>query len=141
MQEKTIRSLPLPLTSTGTFNIKPDEIIWTTTQPIKTILTINDQGLDWDKQSTPEKKPGESEIAKLFLTAIKGDIQQLQTIFDIQPQGTIKDWHLSLTPKNKKLSIYIKKIDISGSHFTEIIKIIETNGDSTVIHLDAKQYN
>lgn len=140
-QFKHITVLPAPLVSEGEFTISPNEALWKTTLPIASSLIINNKGLQWNKSTPANKNPSkdrstaEKTIAKLFLTALRGDISQLRDFFTIEAEGSIDLWTLSLTPKEKQFQAYLQVIKISGTEFTDKIQIQETNGDKTEILL------
>ncbi|ALE91102.1 hypothetical protein BOH74_08060 [Pseudomonas versuta] len=139
IQEKHLRALPKPLTSTGTFVLARDHgLLWQLKTPLQQDYRITAQGIarrngnEW--QMLPGKSAG-AEQNRLFLAVLQGDSSGLQRDFDLQLQGEAKDWKLTLTPRSLLLKQIFTRINIDGGELVQRIELQETQGDSTLLKM------
>ena len=139
IQEKHLRALPKPLTSTGTFVLaKNHGLLWQLKTPLQQDYRINAQGIArrdgarW--QMLPGKSAG-SEQNRLFLAVLQGDSSGLQRDFDLQLQGTPDHWTLTLTPRSLLLKQVFNQINIEGGELVQRIELQEAQGDSTLLKM------
>ena len=139
IQEKHLRALPKPLTSTGTFVLAKDHgLLWQLKTPLQQDYRITAQGIarrngnEW--QMLPGKSAG-AEQNRLFLAVLQGDSSGLQRDFDLQLQGEAKDWKLTLTPRSLLLKQIFTRINIDGGELVQRIELQETQGDSTLLKM------
>jgi hypothetical protein len=140
VQQKYLRSLPQPLTSTGLFTLSATNgLLWELRAPLHQdlMLTPNaifrrDDGGKW--QALPQAV-GSGRETRMFLTVLSGDTQALQDNFDMALRGTANDWNLVMTPKSALLKQIFTDIRIAGGKLVQRIELRETQGDKTVMEM------
>jgi hypothetical protein len=140
VQEKHLRSLPLPLTSKGNFVLAKDSgLLWLLDTPLKQDYRITTAGIarrdtngGW--QLLPGKSAG-TEQNRLFLAVLQGDSSGLQRDFDVQISGEANAWQLTLVPRSMLLKQVFKQININGGALVQRIELLETQGDSTLLKM------
>ena len=139
IQEKHLRALPKPLTSTGTFVLAKDHgLLWQLNTPLKQDYRITALGIARRNGSEWQMLPGKSagaEQNRLFLAVLQGDSSGLQRDFELRLQGEPTQWTLTLTPRSLLLKQVFTKINIDGGELVQRIELQETQGDSTVLKL------
>ena len=137
IQEKHLRALPKPLTSTGTFVLAKDHgLLWQLKTPLQQDYRITSQGIARRDGTSWQMLPGKSagaEQNRLFLAVLQGDSSGLQRDFDLQLQGEPEHWTLTLTPRSMLLKQVFKKINIEGGQLVKRIELLENQGDSTLL--------
>lgn len=138
-QKKNIEGLPLALESAGLFSYSRQEgVVWHTTTPLDSVLKISDAGLRYDNDVPV---PGSSVLAETLLGIFTGDLSQLARYFTTEVSGKPLAWKIVLAPQSATVAEQVKKITMTGAHFTQHITIIEASGDSTKISLQVQQEN
>jgi hypothetical protein len=140
VQQKYLRSLPQPLTSTGLFTLSAaNGLLWELRAPLHQdlLLTPNaifrrDDGGKW--QALPQAV-GSGRETRMFLTVLSGDTQALEDNFDMALSGTADDWNLVMTPKSALLKQIFTDIRIAGGKLVQRIELRETQGDKTVMEM------
>ena len=139
VQEKHLRALPKPLTSTGTFVLAKDHgLLWQLNSPLKQDYRITALGIARRNGSEWQMLPGKSagaEQNRLFLAVLQGDSSGLQRDFELRLQGQPTQWTLTLTPRSLLLKQVFTQINIDGGELVQRIELQETQGDSTVLKL------
>ena len=137
IQQKHLRALPKPLTSTGTFVMAKDHgLLWQLKTPLQQDYRITALGIARRNGSEWQMLPGKSagaEQNRLFLAVLQGDSSGLQRDFDLQLQGEPEHWKLILTPRSLLLKQVFNQINIDGGELVQRIELQETQGDSTVL--------
>jgi len=139
VQEKHLRALPQPLTSTGQFVLaKEYGLLWLLQAPLKQDYRIDGRGI---ARRTPQgwqavaQQSASAQQNRLFLAVLKGDSSGLREDFDLALSGTSEAWQLDLTPRGVLLKQIFSAIHISGGALVQRIELKETQGDSTVLRL------
>ena len=139
IQEKHLRALPKPLTSTGTFVLAKDHgLLWQLKSPLQQDYRITAQGIARRDGTRWQMLPGKSagaEQNRLFLAVLQGDSSGLQRDIDLQLQGEPAHWTLTLTPRSLLLKQVFKQINIDGGEVVQRIELQETQGDSTLLKM------
>ncbi|ARP88707.1 hypothetical protein CAL13_13225 [Bordetella genomosp. 9] len=140
VQQKYLRSLPQPLTSTGLFTLSAgDGLLRGLRAPLHQDLLLTPAGVfrrdDGGKWQALPQAVGASRETRMFLTVLTGDTQALQDNFDIALSGTAGDWQLVLTPKSALLKQIFTDIRIAGGKLVQRIELRETQGDRTVMEM------
>ena len=139
IQEKHLRALPKPLTSTGTFVLAKDHgLLWQLKTPLQQDYRITALGIARRNANAWQMLPGKSagaEQNRLFLAVLQGDSSGLQRDFDLQLQGESAHWTLTLTPRSLLLKHVFKQINIDGGELVQRIELQETQGDSTLLKM------
>ena len=138
-QRKTLEALPVPLVATGRFQYHREEgIEWVTEAPVSNRVKIDDRGVYLSDQTLLQDQAqgaiGQA-IARVFIAMFSGDIQLLQSYFDIAGEGDINAWTLRLKPVHPALAEMLKSIEITGGQHTDTVTIREVSGDVTELEL------
>ncbi|AOB30876.1 hypothetical protein AKI39_09480 [Bordetella sp. H567] len=140
VQQKYLRSLPQPLTSTGLFTLSSENgLLWELRAPLHQDLLLTpsaifrrDDGGKW--QALPQAV-GAGRETRMFLTVLSGDTKSLQDNFDTALSGSAGDWQLVMRPKSALLKQIFTDIRISGGKLVQRIELRETQGDKTVMEM------
>lgn len=139
VQEKHLRSLPMPLSSRGQFVLsKQHGLLWKVQQPFAQNYRIDEQGVALLTENGWQSQPGQNVAARqsrLFLAVLQGNQQALEADFILQLQGDAQQWQLQLLPKAVFLQQIFKVIEIHGGALVERIELQETQGDRTVMRM------
>jgi outer membrane lipoprotein-sorting protein len=143
VQEKHLRALPKPLTSTGQFVLSKDlGLLWLLEKPLQQDYRIDATGI---AKRTPQgwqpvaQQSASAQQNRLFLAVLKGDSSGLRQDFDLSLSGEAANWTLALTPKSLLLKQIFSAIQIQGGALVQRIELRETQGDSTVLLLNNSQ--
>lgn len=143
VQEKHLRALPKPLTSTGQFVLSKDlGLLWQLQTPLKQEYRIDGSGI---AKRTPQgwqpvaQQSASAQQNRLFLAVLKGDSSGLRQDFDLKLSGDASAWTLDLTPRSLMLKQIFSAIQIQGGEQVARIELRETQGDSTVLRLTESQ--
>lgn len=139
IQEKHLRALPQPLISKGSFVLAKNRgLLWLLKTPLQQDYRITAKGIarrdnnGW--QLLPNKSAG-AEQNRLFLAVLQGDSSGLQHDFELALSGTAQQWQLTLTPRSMLLKQVFQQINIDGGALVQTIELLETQGDSTLLHM------
>lgn len=143
VQEKHLRALPKPLTSTGQFVLSKDlGLLWLLQSPLQQDYRIDATGI---AKRTPQgwqpvaQQNAAAQQNRLFLAVLKGDSTGLRQDFELSLTGTADNWTLDLTPRSLLLKQIFTTIQIQGGALVQRIQLQETQGDSTVLRLTDSQ--
>lgn len=143
VQEKHLRALPKPLTSTGQFVLSKDlGLLWLLQSPLQQDYRIDATGI---AKRTPQgwqpvaQQNAAAQQNRLFLAVLKGDSTGLRQDFELSLTGTADNWTLDLTPRSLLLKQIFTTIQIQGGALVQRIQLQETQGDSTVLRLADSQ--
>lgn len=139
IQEKHLRALPKPLTSTGQFVLSRDlGLLWLLEKPLQQDYRIDGNGI---AKRTPQgwqpipQQNASAQQNRLFLAVLKGDSSGLRQDFELNLSGDASAWTLDLLPRSLLLKQIFTAIQISGGEQVARIELRETQGDSTVLRL------
>ncbi|HTK01369.1 MAG TPA: outer membrane lipoprotein carrier protein LolA [Bordetella sp.] len=140
VQQKYLRSLPQPLTSTGLFTLSATNgLLWELRAPLHQDLLLTSSAIfrrdDGGKWQALPQAVGAGRETRMFLTVLSGDTQALQDNFDMTLSGSAGDWQLVMTPKSALLKQIFTDIRISGGKLVQRIELRETQGDKTVMEM------
>jgi hypothetical protein len=140
VQQKYLRALPQPLTSTGRFTLAADRgLLWQLHQPLQQDLLITPDGMfrrdAGGKWQALQQSAGAGRETRLFLAVLAGDTSGLQDNFAMSLSGGADDWHLVMTPSSPLLKQIFTDIRIDGGKLVDRIELRETQGDRTVMQM------
>ena len=139
IQEKHLRALPQPLTSTGRFVLARDfGLLWLLEAPLKQDYRITTNGIARREAQGWQMLPGKSagaEQNRLFLAVLQGDSSGLQRDFELQLSGDAQNWKLTLLPRSLLLQQIFRQINIDGGELVRQIELLEAQGDRTVLKM------
>jgi Outer membrane lipoprotein carrier protein LolA len=139
-QTKTVKGFKRPLLSHGHFLMAKDQgIQWFTTAPFASTLIVTREHLitkngDSVQQMDTRTEPVLRAINDLLMAVLTGDMTALDLRFHVN--GTLNNkgkWQITLTPKDKEISLFIARIDMEGADFVERIFLQEKSGDESRI--------
>jgi|GEM_PF-2141372 len=136
-QRKYISVLPVPLLSTGQFQLKPENTLeWRIIQPLKSKLIFNDKGIEQDQNGqliwqASNEQPGIAAIGRILKAVLNTDWPVLKTYFLIKGHRNEQHWSLLLTPIDAQLSHTLTQITLEGENRLYKMHITEANGDRT----------
>lgn len=143
VQEKHLRALAQPLTSTGHFVLAREQgLLWLLEQPLAQDYRIGAAGiarrtpLGWQAQ---RQQAHGSQQQRLFLAVLQGDSDALQRDFALELQGQADAWQLRLIPRSSLLQQIFSHIEIRGGALVEEIVLHESQGDHTRLRLSGSQ--
>lgn len=143
IQEKHLRALPQPFTSSGHFVLARDHgLLWQLRIPLQQDYRIDAQGIARRVDGQWQLQPAQGVAAqqsRLFLAVLKGDRSGLERDFELNLEGSAERWQLRLTPRSLLLRQVFSEIRIQGGERVERIEMRETQGDSTVLRLPESQ--
>lgn len=142
VQEKHLRALPQPLTSSGRFELTEEKgLLWQLRSPVERDYRIDEHGI---AQLTPQgwqEQPGRDAAAqqsRLFLALLRGDRQRLDQDFEISYQGSPDAWQVELIPRSALLRQVFARIWVEGGAQVDRIELFETQGDRTLLRLHSE---
>ncbi len=139
IQEKHLRALPQPLTSSGHFVLaKQQGLLWLLQSPLQQDYRISAAGISRRAANGWQALPQQGASAqqnRLFLAVLQGDSSGLQEDFDLALSGDAGHWQLQLTPRAALLKQIFTAITIEGGALVRRIELLETQGDSTVMRM------
>ncbi|MDO4698454.1 MAG: outer membrane lipoprotein carrier protein LolA [Pasteurellaceae bacterium] len=143
-QQRFLKALPKPITTTGNFTLlKNKGLLWQMQKPFASDVRVTAQGImQWNGQAWVEnRKMGQSQQIQLFLGVLSGNIEGLSSQFNLQLTGTADNWQLRLTPSSLLMKQIFSHIQLHGDTLVKRIELHETQGDRTVIELQNNQVN
>lgn len=142
VQEKHLRALPQPLTSTGLFELTAEHgLLWQVRSPLQQDYRIDDAGISRLTPQGWQEQPGRDAAAhqsRLFLALLRGDRQRLEENFEVTVQGDDSAWQVELLPRSALMRQVFTRISVAGSEHVERIELFETQGDRTLLRLTSE---
>jgi len=142
VQEKHLRALAQPLTSRGRFELTAERgLLWQLRSPIERDYRINDDGILLLTPQGWQEQPGRDAAAyqsRLFLALLRGDRQRLDEDFEVSLSGSDDAWQVELLPRSPLMRQIFSRISVQGGAQVERIELFETQGDRTLLHLQAE---
>lgn len=144
IQQRFLRSLPKPITSSGQFVLRKNHgLLWQMQKPFASDMRVKKEGImQWNgSQWVANEKMGQSQQIQLFLGLLSGDVNSLQSQFDLNLSGSAENWQLQLEPKSLLMKQIFTQIEIRGDHTVKSIELREKQGDRTLIQLQNNRQN
>jgi len=142
IQEKHLRALPQPLTSTGLFELTPEHgLLWQVRSPLQQDYRIDDSGISRLTPQGWQEQPGRDAAAhqsRLFLSLLRGDRKRLEENFEVIYKGDDSAWQVELLPRSSLMRQVFTRISVEGSEHVERIELFETQGDRTLLRLTSQ---
>ena len=142
-QERRLKILTKPLISEGQLNYFSGKgIIWEIETPIKSKVIISQNKItEINLNENPVSRPNLGGIYTALDALFNGNKGIINKNFTINYDGSIKNWHIELTPKFAPLNKIFKTIEMHGENQIKRITLNDNNQDSTVITLGSVQAN
>ncbi|MCH5322618.1 MAG: outer membrane lipoprotein carrier protein LolA [Helicobacter sp.] len=130
-QEKILKGYNQTLTTKGIFELKNNELYWTTQVPFLSPLKITQEGV-WQYKNNQWEKINQKYDKELFLSLVYLDFEKLKKQFEIKLEGNFQQWNIELLPKDLWLKKIFSSIQIQGGDFITRMTLYEKNGDTTI---------
>jgi hypothetical protein len=132
-----------PVTLQGTLAFVDDQLIKHITQPFDERFIVSGETLRIERdgsEATPPlslaEHPPLFNFVTIFRASLQGDLKTLQQHYQTSFSGNAQAWQLQLQPREARLSVYLKGVEITGSGNTIMrFTIEEQNGDSSTLEL------
>ena len=144
-EEKHYEMLDIPMVRSGQLSYRaPDYLSWALGQDRQFRYEV--QGSEMvafrsgsEYQRMPlDAVPAASAFIESFRATLAGDQERLARYYQISFSGSPEAWQLSLRPIREEVGRFVELIQISGqSDRIQQIRIEETNGDWSLMHLEA----
>jgi hypothetical protein len=143
VQEKKLRSLPLPLVSRGHFTVASGLVLWETESPFISSLRISADGVSqWEQgeqvwQVSAAEQPLVATVGRLLIALLAGDVAAMTRFFNLQSATLQGDdcWRAELLVRDAILADFIGSVNIQGCAAIEQLELREVGGDITQIQL------
>ncbi|MBT9556281.1 MAG: outer membrane lipoprotein carrier protein LolA [Myxococcales bacterium] len=127
-QEKRIPGFDVPFRSSGRVVIvRHHGVVWFAMQPVES-RTVMRTG-----------PTGSGAVVATLLSVMGGDVVGLGASFQLTlnaaPTPDVPAWALELTPKDDGIATVVKRIEVRGRRFVELVTLTETSGDVTQLRL------
>ncbi len=137
--------LQVPLVSHGTLRVLPDgALVKEKHVPLFERITIGEDRIDLESAGGAKRSfalselPGLEGFASGLSALFTGDPEALRARFATELSGGPDHWRLSLTPVDRQLAAAVRYILLTGGAETvRRIRIVEGDGDSTLLELEA----
>ena len=143
-QQKYLRTLTKPVTTSGRFALRPGHgLFWHLQKPFELRLRVRRDGISRQDASGAWKSNGSQSTqaaqVKLFMAVLGGDTAELQRHFTLKLSGSAGSWQLLLLPKTVVMKQVFENITISGDKLVRRIELKEKQGDRTVMQFEQLQ--
>lgn len=143
-QQKHLRTLDKPVTTSGRFALRPGHgLFWHLQKPFELRLRVRRDGISRQDASGAWKSNGSQSTqaaqVKLFMAVLGGDTAELQRHFTLKLSGSAGSWQLLLLPKTVVMKQVFENITISGDKLVRRIELKEKQGDRTVMQFEQLQ--
>ena len=143
-QQKHLRTLTKPVTTSGRFALRPGHgLFWHLQKPFELRLRVRRDGISRQDASGAWKSNGSQSTqaaqVKLFMAVLGGDTAELQRHFTLKLSGSAGNWQLLLLPKTVVMKQVFENITISGDRLVRRIELKEKQGDRTVMQFEQLQ--
>ena len=143
-QQKYLRTLDKPVTTSGRFALRPGHgLFWHLQKPFELRLRVRRDGISRQDASGAWKSNGSQSTqaaqVKLFMAVLGGDTAELQRHFTLKLSGSAGNWQLLLLPKTVVMKQVFENITISGDKLVRRIELKEKQGDRTVMQFEQLQ--
>lgn len=143
-QQKHLRTLDKPVTTSGRFALRPGHgLFWHLQKPFELRLRVRRDGISRQDASGAWKSNGSQSTqaaqVKLFMAVLGGDTAELQRHFTLKLSGSAGNWQLLLLPKTVVMKQVFENITISGDKLVRRIELKEKQGDRTVMQFEQLQ--
>ncbi len=137
--------LQVPIVSRGILRVLPDgSLVKERQAPGFQRITIGRERIDLEDAAGGRRSfalsefPGLSGFATGLTALFAGDPESLRAHFAAELRGDPSDWRLRLVPLNEGLASAVQQIQLDGGAArVRQISILEGNGDSTLLELEA----
>ena len=139
-QTKQMAAMKRPLITTGKLVfVRQHGVLWQIEQPYRISYLLSEEkiveiGPDGIRKERSQREiPGLAQVGRVFRAMLGANTAALHEYFDVVANGNAKKWRIDLKPRQPQIGKFITSLHISGGHFVESIRIVEAEGDTTLI--------
>lgn len=145
-QAKSLKGFKKPLLSRGQFLVlRGKGVQWLTREPFASSLVVTQERLvarqadgRISTQLNTRDEPGLRIVNSVMFALLRGDVAALSARFTVDGELLGKDgWRLRLVPREAALQQVFSQVEIEGDQFVRSIRMLEAQGDSTLIRFTA----
>lgn len=150
VQTKTLKMLKSKVESKGVmYYSKADKLRWEYTSPYRYVFIINGQTV-WLKNSKGNSKVNVAqskmfkEITRIMMSSVLGTCVSDNNDFRVSLQGKGNSWQAVMTPRRNPMKQMFRQITVCfdmGKAMVESVRMVEKNGDTTLITLKNVKVN
>lgn len=144
VQKKTSASLKKPLTSSGTFIISREGILWNTKKPYASQMAVTEskiiQTLPSGKKTVMDGSSNEifKTVSKTVSSLFSGNKNSIEQNFNIVKfEATSSAWSLVLEPKDSTIAQVLKQVSVEGERkksSAEFSKMNISQSDTEILY-------
>jgi len=146
-ETKHLSMLKQPQTLEGMLVYRPpDRLKKVVTKPQEKIYDIHGQTLTisspdgGNRQIAIDRHPLLRTLVTTLRGILAGDLERLRATYHLDLKGSVRDWHLRLSPKPESIREEIRVIRVKGrNQRIHSIKTAESNGDYSLIRITRVQ--
>lgn len=136
-QDKALQGFAQPLKSTGDYLLlRGKGLLWRTAKPFASQLVVTRDAIRSEGAGAfrldAQREPAVRLITTLLLALLDGNLAALQAQFELTGRDGA-NWKAELTPKAPALAKLFTRIELEGDSQVRRIRLLETQGDSTLI--------
>jgi uncharacterized membrane protein len=134
LEQRHVAVLTAPLESRGEISVIPATgLVWNVTHPITTTSLITADGVTIIEGANSRRDiSDQAHISEALLSLMDGSLERANKDFTTTLAGALKDWKLTLTPKDTLVAEVISSIVVSGGANPRSLEVIHGNGDRIV---------
>ncbi len=141
VEKKYIAALQEPLESSGELMFEaPDRLEKRTLKPKPEAVTLDGDKLILERRNgrrmtlALSERPEVSSFVESMRATLLGDLSALEQFYEVNLDGSLEGWKLSLTPRQPQMLKIISSIHIAGAHDSvETIEFQQADGDRSVM--------
>jgi hypothetical protein len=136
-QQRFLQGFNAPLTSTGSFILAPGRgVVWRGETPFVVVTVMGPGGLvqrvsgGATTHYPASRLPAIVRLYEIFGAALSGDWRKLESIFEVQRDGTESDWKVTLTPlRSGEGGLPLRQVVVRGGRYVDSVEVMRINGD------------
>lgn len=139
-QTKRLAGMKKPLVSSGRFCVVAGKgVLWRTLKPFPNTLRLKRdeivhlQGERVAMRLDASQEPTVRMINGVLFSLLAGDLEQLDSLFEVNGSVTGQTWKVDLKARNAALARAVGAIALEGGAYVRAIQMVEESGDRTEI--------
>jgi outer membrane lipoprotein-sorting protein len=140
-QVRHLRLLTMPLITEGQLIFHAQHgVLWRITNPFPATILIDERHMiQWQGRQvqviTAKRQPALFAMAQVLTNVISGDMERLESKFQVFVTGDTDHWELGLIPKGETLVGLIRDLRLVGRQSVERVEMYDQRGERTSITL------
>lgn len=139
-QSKQVAALKRPLLTSGHLLFSRQQgVLWQIEQPYRVSYILGEERVveiaadGSRKERLAGELPGMAQVGRVFRAMLGGNTTALRNYFELQAQGDVNRWTLTLKPRQAQVAQFIEQLEIRGGAFVSEVRMFEAGGDVTQI--------